>query len=372
MAGARDASATPRCEGKLSRLEIDVSQEQSLRLLREKKYAEIQARMDGFLSKYLTGHFTDEELRFEFEAFNHGGQMLTPLFQEWVARFPRSYAAHHGMAVHLSAVAWRSRGEKFVNETSAEQFEQFDKEIKNSQSWAMRGLELSKKPILSYQLLLDNAVAINEARPYSDRILSKSLLVQPDNVIVRQSYARLLTPMWGGSHMELEQFASSASHPGLAPDKLAAVAYTVRISIAEDHWRRKQYDRAVEQYERASRLCRLNEPWIQIGEIRLVQERYSDALASAENAIKMVPDSPQGRAVKARALHALGRQAEALPLLTKLAPQGNRFVLCLLGEYYAFGYGGAKRDHTEAKRFFFLAAQAGDKRAAWFLEHESK
>src|SRR6266446_8099762 len=83
-AGLRSASATPRCEGKLPRLQTDMRQEQTLQLLRDKKYDELQARMDGFLTEYLAGHLTDEELSLEFHAFYRWGPSLTPLFQEWV------------------------------------------------------------------------------------------------------------------------------------------------------------------------------------------------------------------------------------------------------------------------------------------------
>jgi len=336
-AGARRAIATPRCEGKLTGAQIDADQEETLKLLRCKKYAELQARMDRFLTSYVQGRLTDEELHLEFDAFFRWSEMLTPLFQEWVDKFPKSHAAHQAMAIHLSSVAWRARGDKFANETSAEQFARFDKQIKVSQSWAMRALELSKKPILSYQLLLDNTVAIGEARPFADRILADSLRVQPDNVIVRQAYVRLLTPKWGGSVEQLEEFASRASHPGLPADRLDAVAYRARLEIAEEYWRRKDYDAAIAQYERATKLCRRSEPWIRIGEIRLVQEKPAEALAAAETALKMPPDNVDPRAAQARALHGVGRQTEALPILTELAPKGNRFVQCLLAEYYAFG-----------------------------------
>jgi hypothetical protein len=54
----------------LPRARIDSNQEETLRLLRNKRYAELQRRMDGYLQAYVAGTSSDEELFCQFGAFD--------------------------------------------------------------------------------------------------------------------------------------------------------------------------------------------------------------------------------------------------------------------------------------------------------------
>lgn len=393
MALAAPARATPRCEGTLLMSEIGRRQEATLVLLREKRYDELQRRMDGFLAAWTAQRIGDEELFYEFGAFDRWGPFLTPLMQEWMARHPASYAAHHAMALHLSSRAWQARGTALGRDTSDAQMQGFDQGLAAAREMSLKALKLHPRPLLSYQQLVKDAKARRlpdtslagllgtvratlQADPLQPRpdvlpLLEAAQRIQADNVIVRHAYVGVLSPRWGGSLDALQDYARPARHPGLAPDRLASVSHAATMEIAYDYWFRQRLDEAVEVLEVAAQLCRLNQPWVDIANIRLEQQRHADALQAADQVIAIVPTSSSGHLLRARALRGLGRHEEAVRVLQRLAPEGMGEVAFLLGEYHESGTGGLPRDAAEARRLFEIAARAGEPRALQRLQAAS-
>ncbi len=372
------SQSTPRCDGTLLRSEISERQEATLAVVRAKKYAALQRRMDGFLAAYVVGKITDEELFYEFGAFDRWGPWLTPILQEWVERYPRSFAAHHAMSLHVSSIAWQIRGTALARDTSVQQMSEFTERLRSARGWSLRSIPLHTKPILAYQQLMANAKAITFdvqltasstavqatklaeiPRPDVVPILQESIRIQPDNTIVRNAYVWVLAPRWGGSFEALREYAKPSTHSDLPADRRASVSYEATMQIASDFWFLERLDEAVSTYEMASRICRLNGPFISIGQIRLEQRRFEDALRAGDAALALVPGSAEANRVRAPALRGLGRHAEAVALLRNLTSEGWPDVQYLLGEYYLTGTGGVTVDRAEARRLFGIAAKTG-------------
>lgn len=313
--------------------EIGERQERTLAVLREKRYDELQRRMDGFLDAYMARRIDDEELFYEFGAFDRWGPFLTPLLQEWMERQPKSFAAHHAMALHLASRAWQSRGSALARDTSAAQMEAFERDLLEARRISLKSLTLHPRPILAYQQLVNHAKALRaddgtvlgavgallsekksaplQPRPDVLPWMREAERVQPDNVIVRHAYVGLLAPRWGGTLEALQDYARPARHPGLAPDRLASVSYAATMEIASDYAFRKLPDDAVAVYEVAAQLCRINQPQVSIANLRLEQKRYAEALQAADAALALVPGSESGTKLRIRALRGLGRHDEA-------------------------------------------------------------
>lgn len=394
VAAAAPSQATPRCEGTLLMSEIGRRQEATLVLLREKRYDELQQHMDGFLAAWDVRRIGDEELFYEFGAFDRWGPFLTPLMQEWIARHPASYAAHHAMALHLSSRAWQARGTALGRDTSDAQMQGFDQGLAAAREMSLKAIKLHPRPLLSYQQLVKDAKARRlpdttlagllgtvratlKADPLQPRpdvlpLLEAAQRIQPDNVIVRHAYIGVLAPRWGGSLDALQDYARPARHPGLSPDRLASVSYGATMEIASDHWFMKRPDDAVAVLEVAAKLCRLNQPWVDIANIRLEQQRHAEALQAADQTIAIVPTSSSGHLLRARALRGLGRHEEAVRVLQRLAPEGMAEVAYLLGEYHESGSGGLPRDVAEARRLYEIAARGGEARALKKLQAPAK
>lgn len=379
------AVATPRCEGKLLRRTIDERQETTLVLLRARDLPKLQSRMDGFLDAYVAGKLSDEELFYEFGAFDRWSPSLTPIFKEWVEAYPTSYAAHLALSLHLASVAWKTRGSARAPETSKQQMQEFQRGLRRARDTAIKASGLHPKPILAYRQIVANAVALpvqpadyqalgivargpfvpssRNPRPDVVPVVAAANRIQADNVVVRMAYVHVLSPRWGGSLEALEEYSRPSSHAGLPAEPMAAVLYTAAMEMGNDFEFRDKPDEAIVFYELAARTCRLNQPLIDTARIRVDQRRWADALAAADAAIAIAPGSVNGQRYKAYALSGLGRHAEAVAILKQLSVGGDSDVAYFLGEYYARGEGGLPLDLHEAKRLFSIAARAGDQRA---------
>jgi tetratricopeptide (TPR) repeat protein len=372
------AQATPYCEGKVVSDTLEEQQEITLALLRGKKLDALQRRMDGHLDAYGAGRSSDEELFYEFGAFDRWGPFLTPLIEEWIALRPKSFAARHAMTLHLAAVAWQKRGERLARETSKQQFGEFDKALAAAQDSAIRSIALHPKPILAYQALMVTGKAMRfdpsrlgqppakEARsakvPRPDLlpILSEAERVQPDNTIVRVAYVRALAPRWSGSLEALQDYAKPATHArSMSADRVARVVYEATTEIASDNWFRGRLDEAADSYAVAARMCNLARPWLDIANIRMDQKRPAEALLAADAYLEREPGSIFGRALRMRALRPLGRHKDVVELARALSPEGVPEATYVLGEYHLSGEGGVARNPAEARRLISEAARSG-------------
>jgi hypothetical protein len=376
---ASSAAATPFCEGKHNPDAVDEQQEITLGLLRTKKYDALQRRMDASLEAYVAGRSSDEQLFYEFGAFDRWGPFLSPLIDEWIAKNPKSFAAHHAKTLHLAAVAWQKRGERLARDTSSQQFAEFQKALAAAQDSAVRSIALHPKPILAYQALMNTGRAIRPfdakrlgvpaAREKASRetprpdllpILNEAQRVQPDNTVVRVAYIGTLAPRWGGSFEALHDYAKPALHAKLmSPDRVDRVVYEATTQIASDHAFGSQWDEAAEQFTAASRICRLTMPFLEISNIRMIQKRPAEALAAADAFLEREPGSLIGRALRMRALRPLGRHQEVVELARALSPEGVPEATFVLGEYHLSGEGGVTKDAVEARRLISASARSG-------------
>ncbi len=371
--------ATPHCEGKHDAVAIEEQQEISLGLLRAKKYDALQKRMDAFLAAYVAGRTTDEQLVYEFGAFDRWGPFLSPLVDEWVALHPKSFAAHHAKTLHLAAVAWQKRGEKLARDTSSQQFAEFQKAMAATQDSAIRSIALHPKPILAHHMLMNigRAVRTLEAKrlgvaaspekpsPKTPRpdllpILAEAQRVQPDNIIVRVAYIQAVAPRWGGSFEAVREYAKRETHANsMSPDRVDHVVYEATTQIASDHAFRGEWEQAVEQFTAAAGICKLTAPFLEISNIRMIQKRPADALAAADALLEREPGGIYGRVLRMRALGPLGRHAEAAELAKALSPAGVPEATFVLGEYHLSGEGGVEKDPAQARRLISASARSG-------------
>src|ERR1051326_2582227 len=77
------------------------SQHDSLNLLRQSRYVELDAKMSGIQRSYESGTITDERLLHEFRAFYDTDPALAGRYDAWVENMPRSYSALVARGIYL-------------------------------------------------------------------------------------------------------------------------------------------------------------------------------------------------------------------------------------------------------------------------------
>ena len=88
------------------------SRRDSRELLQAGRYADLDARMNGFQQAYRSGAIDDLELLREFGAFARTDSALQDKLDAWVQEYPGSYAAHLARGIYYFRCGVVTRGTK--------------------------------------------------------------------------------------------------------------------------------------------------------------------------------------------------------------------------------------------------------------------
>jgi len=211
------------------------SQEESLTLLRQARYVELDAKMNGIQRSYELGKITDERLLHEFRAFYDTDPALANRYNAWVEKMPRSYSALLARGIYLRYVGKEARGSAYIDDTPRQQIELMSAYLAKAMRDYNTSLTLTKKPLLTYHSII--AVTMFEPVMGDDglarRMLNESIRVDPRNFVVRYKYFASLQTRWGGSLEQMLDFEKQARAAGLSD---AQLRYFASMLVAERRW----------------------------------------------------------------------------------------------------------------------------------------
>ena len=211
------------------------SQDESLNLLRQSRYIELDAKMNGIQRSYELGKITDERLLHEFRAFYDTDPALAGRYDAWVEKMPRSYSALLARGIYLRYVGKQARGSAYIDDTPRQQIELMSRYLAKAMRDYNASLGLTKKPLLTYHSII--AVTMLEAVMGDDdlarRMLNESIRVDPRNFVVRYKYFASLQTRWGGSLEQMLDFEKQARAAGLSDVQLR---YFANMLVAERRW----------------------------------------------------------------------------------------------------------------------------------------
>jgi Domain of unknown function (DUF4034) len=211
------------------------SQDESLNLLRQSRYVELDAKMNGIQRSYELGKITDEQLLHEFRAFYDTDPALAGRYDAWIEKMPRSYSALLARGIYLRYLGKQARGSAYIDDTPRQQIEGMSKYLVKAMADYNASLTLTKKPLLTYHSII--AVTMLDAvMGYDDlarRMLNESIRVDPRNFVVRYKYFASLQTRWGGSLEQMLDFEKQARAAGLSDVQLR---YFANMIVAERRW----------------------------------------------------------------------------------------------------------------------------------------
>lgn len=211
------------------------SQRESLDLLRQSRYVELDGKMNGIQRSYETGRITDERLLHEFRAFYDTDPTLAGRYDAWVETMPRSYSALVARGLYLRYLGKQARGSAYIEDTPPQQIAIMSTYLARAMRDYNASLTLTKKPLLTYHSII--AVTMLDAMIGGDdlarRMLDESIRVDPRNFVVRYKYFASLQTRWGGSLEQMLDFEKQARAAGLSDGQLR---YFANMLVAERRW----------------------------------------------------------------------------------------------------------------------------------------
>ena len=208
------------------------SQRESLNLLRQGRFAELDDKMNGLQRSYELAKISDERLLHEFRAFYDRDPNLEAQYDAWITKIPGSYSAFLARGIYYRYLGTQARGTNYVSDTPRQQLEAMSAYTAKAMRDYDKSLSLTKKLLMSYHAIIAVAMLHGE-NDLARRMLDESIRVDPRNFVVRYKYFNTLQTRWGGSLEEMLDFEQQARAAGLSEIQLG---YFAKMIAVERKW----------------------------------------------------------------------------------------------------------------------------------------
>jgi hypothetical protein len=128
------------------------SHRESLSLLRQGRFADLDNKMNGLQRSYELGRLGDERLLHEFRAFYDTDPTLEAQSNAWTTKLPGSYSAWLARGIYYRYLGTQARGTAYISKTSRQQLDVMSMYTDMAMADYARSLMLTAKPLLSTTL----------------------------------------------------------------------------------------------------------------------------------------------------------------------------------------------------------------------------
>jgi tetratricopeptide (TPR) repeat protein len=283
---------------------------------------------------------------------------LAARYDDWVARFPTSYAAHLARAIYYKKIGQQSRGNKYIRDVTDAQIagmtEAFDKALQDLHACA----DLDPKPTLAYGHALD--ISSFSGKGEERELQDLAAQVDPQNIIVRLKYMNSLEPRWGGSYERMEAFLEESHRANLAPSNLHLLEAVIVADRASVDYEGQRWDAAAKEYLQAIVLGDNDLDCLECAAFAQIKvEDWPQAVKLYTSFLEKSPDDARALSLRGWAYDRMDNP-HAVEDFTAAANLGDAFSQNRLGEFSFYGIPNVvPRNRESAIRWFRMAADQG-------------
>jgi TPR repeat protein len=347
---------------------IQIAEADLLDLLRSHQFGVLDSRLNALQLNY------EKDTQHEFAASGafywvvSADPELEGVLQQWVAEYPKSYAANLALGIYYMTMAAHWRGTKYFRETHPKRIENMDLYLEKAVMQLEKSLLMTEKPIISYTKLI-GAACYRGDHDTADHWLTEALNHDPYCVTPRRAYMDTLEPRWGGSYEAMRKFAEDTRKGG--GPKLEKAARVFGGWIHRDKGYQKylegNYVAALDEFEKAIAIEDFS--WFRRtrAEIYQVVGQFDLAMADLNRALESDPQSIEGLYMRGITLLDKRQAAEALKDLHMAADHGDTKAVRKLGDLYTTGSLGVPLNVKEGMKWWKKAAYFWDEYACFSL-----
>lgn len=351
-------------------------------LLKMRNYAALEKRLNALQARFEAGKDPKGYLATAFAAFDHSDPGAKKWLDEWVKKYPKSFAARLARGRYYAHLGWVARGTRLTGRTTKRQFER----MAYYHGQSMRDMQAALRLNIHLPSAYCEAIAIYAAHDQFGRakaVFEAAERAAPKATCHILRYARFLRPKWrGGEGQPLNEMLRlgrerSARDPrykileGLdtyvAADALfsshrhkeavalydKAIQQNPQLYMISKRGRNfmllKQYDRALADFERVLKAAPQDaETLAMTGELYMHKHQFRRALDYVSQALALDPYMPYYLAVRLKARRMAGIPEKSAIDLERAQAFGadNPFVQAERAEYLQSFYknqAGARR-----------------------------
>jgi hypothetical protein len=218
--------------------------------LTKKDFAGLDAYCNELQRSFENGQLSEIQLLKAYRQFYKLDAQQQQALHEWPKNIPNSYGAHLALGIFLKRAGVDVRGGKYASETKAEQLEEMERFFRLAVPELVQSLPLTKKPYLSLFYLLDITKYVSD-RKASKEILMKANQIFPQNRLVKNRYMTSLTPRWGGSYEQMQEFIAESKKAGTDQEGILQLEAIMHDDIGDMAWRENDHTKAKTSFLKA-------------------------------------------------------------------------------------------------------------------------
>jgi len=291
-----------------------VDQGTILFLFQNRIYKSLSEKLEEMQRAYEHDIMEEANLYKAYSIFNHAIPQYETYLNEWIAAYPAICAPYVARAEYYSACAHASRGGAWASETSEKQFAGMRRYFSLAMQDIENALKLNPKMEVCYDILIEvGQFASNDALKLNS--LKEVLKFNPYAYQVRATYLHSLTPRWGGSYNQMQEFIDDAEKYASVNPRLTALKAVISADKASIMAHDSRYDEAIQLYTEALRIA--EKPWYysEQGDCYFKMNEYRKAMSDYDHAIALDPMDADYLRRKASVLYKLNRLSDAQELI---------------------------------------------------------
>lgn len=361
------ASEDRPCDDMLAFNETAAVKAQLVKLLRDRKFKEIESEIETRYQRVLGTGLRELHVYGLLDFVASGDPAFEPWLNEWVRDSSKSAWPLAVRAEYWKALGWKKRGNKFVNETTPEQFESFGVELEKSASDLEQALKLDPKNVMTYALYLGASKSPTAKRTTAE-LLNTANRIAPKNFVVRHAAIYMLSPRWHGSFEEMDAIVNGAKSADMSKLDVMRLRYSVERAKGSHYWRvENNHGQAIASIERAIKICDGRGAWNDMVKVAADKKDWPVVESAATQLIRVWPDYMYAYEQRARAKEQLGHPKEAILDYERAASGGSAWAQQRLALQYIDGK-NVSIDLVKARGLLEQAAAKGQKGAKENLE----
>jgi hypothetical protein len=227
-----------------------VDQDHLWKLVENHNFEEAERTLDAYKKGYQANWSLEEPYIVAYKAFdscNGNGYALT---QRWVDERPHSADALTARAYCEVYLGTKARGDKFANETSADQFKALDHWIGLAAADIERAIAVEPDNLAAYRLLVVVAKYQHSQRNY-EAVAQRAIAKFPRSYFIWVNVIEGEQPKWFGSFDQIDELSDSAQAYVKDNPRLHVLLGYVDYLRGEDAWYADRFDDAYDWYTKA-------------------------------------------------------------------------------------------------------------------------
>ena len=263
-------------------------------LFKKERFGTLSAMMDKYVSAMEEDPLDEFRLNSFLGIFREANPDAERLLLKWEKTFPYNYQPYLVLAEYYFAKGWESRGNRYVADTTDEQFQGMYNYFQKAEDNIAKALKIKPKLMPAYRMLISMYDAYKPEME-ENQVIQTALEKFPHSFLVWSSCIKAKEPRWGGSYAQMQALAKEAEQYSTVNPNLIKLYGFIYIDQSRYLEEEKRYPEAVELLNEALQFGDRPDIHYRIADIYYYNlKNYPRALEECDKAIQLVSGGGAG------------------------------------------------------------------------------